>query len=210
MGHAERIANALRAIAPQGKLKSEDIPPLNVLAQNWSKRDAVTPPAANDQLEPPWTKALLTKLGEKEVPGPKHNLWISVGWAALGAGWFNDDETPWCGFAVAWALQQAGIPYPKNFPSAASFKSWGRDTAARVGAIGVKARPGGNHVFIIVGETEDKVYYKALGGNQSNEVNIVDIRKTEVDAIRWPTEVPLPPTIYLPIMRKGKLVGSMA
>lgn len=207
MGHAERIANALRVIAPEQKLKPEDIPPLNLIAENWTRRAPVAGPGV---AEPVWVAALRGKLGQKEIPGPKHNLWISAGWAALGAGWYNDDETPWCGYAVAWALDEAGLPYPKNFPSAASFKTYGTDCAAQLGAIGVKARPGGNHVFFIVGETPDKLFYKALGGNQGNMVSIVDIRKTEVDAIRWPPGVPLPVVPHLPVLRKGTLVGSMA
>src|SRR5690606_13431972 len=112
-------------------------------------------------------------------------------WQRLGAKWYNDDETPWCGGFIAWCLNEAGLPYPKNFPAAASFRDYGTECLPQLGAIGVKSRKGGNHVFIIVGETADKRYFKALGGNQSDAVNIMDILKSDVTAVRWPPSVPL-------------------
>ena len=157
----------------------------------------------------PWINAANLKLGEKEIPGPKHNNWIAAGWARLGAPWFNDDETPWCGFFVAWALKEAGLTYPKNFASAASFKNYGIACHEQFGAIGVKSRLGGNHVFFIVGETPDKFYYKALGGNQSNAVNIMDVLKSSVTHIRWPSNTALIAT-GLPIFPHRKIIGNQA
>lgn len=206
MTTADKIANHLRLISPEGKLKVEDVPLINQLGRNWDARKVLDVVVG----DPRWVKHLRSKIGQGEIVGPKHNLWIAAGWKRLGVSWFNDDETPWCGFAVADALDAAGLPYPKDFPRAASFKAWGTDTAARLGAIGVKARTGGNHVFFIVGETPDKLFYKALGGNQGNKVSIVDIRKTEVDAMRWPQGAALLNSIYLPTMPKGTIVGSMA
>lgn len=157
----------------------------------------------------PWIDAARSKIDEREVPGPGHNSWIAAGWAKLGAGWFNDDETPWCGFFVAWALKQAGLPYPKEFPRAASYRTYGTACAPQLGAIGVKARKGGNHVFFIVGETPDKHYFKALGGNQSSAVNIMDIAKSDVDAIRWPPGTPIANT-GLPVMPAGQISRNEA
>lgn len=206
MTTADKIANLLRTISPEGKLKTEDIPLINQLGRNWDARR----PAIAVVGDPKWVAHLRSKLGQREIKGANHNLWIAAGWKRLGVGWFNDDETPWCGFAVADALDAAGLPYPKNFPAASSFKTHGTDCAARLGAIGVKARKGGNHVFLIVGETPDKLFYKALGGNQGDAVSIVDIRKTDVDAIRWPAGAPLPTAIYLPVLPKGTISGKEA
>lgn len=203
---ADTIAATLRAIAPQGILKAPEVPHIDALAALWDARSAPTLPLG----DPAWIINARSKIGRREIVGPKHNSWIVEGWKRLGAGWYNDDETPWCGFFVADCLNDVQLPYPKNFPSAASFKSYGVDTAARLGAIGVKARPGGNHVFFIVGETPDKLYYKALGGNQSNMVNIVDIRKTDVDALRWPPGVLLPAQITLPILPRGTISSNEA
>jgi uncharacterized protein (TIGR02594 family) len=171
--------------------------------------NAIMYPPKQPETGLPWLEAAKSKIGQKEIPGPRHNNWIAAGWAKLGAGWFKDDETPWCGFFVAWALQQAGLTYPKNFPAAASFRDYGTACRPQVGAIAVKTRKGGNHVFFIVGETPDKRYFKALGGNQSNEVSIVDILKTSVDAIRWPAGTPLLVT-GLPTLPAGKLSDSEA
>lgn len=208
---ADKIAAALRPIAPDGKLMAAEVPLINSLGQLWDdRRKVITDPVAGAQIDPAWVAAARTKIGQKEIVGSKHNPWIVSNWQRLGAKWFNDDETPWCGNFIAWALDAAGLPYPKEFPRAASFKDYGVACAAQLGAIGVKARVGGNHVFIIVGQTPDKMFYKALGGNQSNAVNIMDIRKVDVDAIRWPPGVPLPAAPYLPILPKGTISTNEA
>jgi uncharacterized protein (TIGR02594 family) len=161
--------------------------------------------------EPAWVAEGRRLLGTREIPGPKHNGWIAAGWARLGAGWFNDDETPWCGFFVAHCMDAAGLPYPKGgrFASAAAWADYGHASRPQLGAIAVKKRKGGNHVFFIVGETGDRRFFKALGGNQGNMVSIVDIPKAEVFAIRWPDgvrEMNLP----LPLMPRGTMAGSEA
>lgn len=201
---ADKIAAALRPIAPDGKLLSADIPLINSLGSQWdARRGVISDPAVVSTMDPAWVTAARTKIGEREIPGTKNNPWIVSNWQRLGAKWFNDDETPWCGNFAAWALDAAGRPYPKEFPRAASFSTYGTACAAQVGAIGVKSRVGGNHVFFIVGQTPDKMYYKALGGNQGDMVSIMDILKTSVDAIRWPAGAPIPATPYLPTLPKG-------
>ena len=158
-----------------------------------------------------WIVVALSLVGQREIPGPKHNSWIAKGWARLGAGWYNDDETPWCGFFVAHCMDAAGLPYPRGgrFASAAAWADYGVKCEPQVGAIGVKKRPGGNHVFFIVGQTSCKRYYKALGGNQSNAVNTMDIAKSDVFAIRWPAGVPQL-NIPLPIMPRGVISTNEA
>lgn len=203
MTTADRIAAALRPLAPEGKLKPNEVPFIDKLAALW---DARLMPLRDD---PAWVTAARSMLGQKEVPGPSHNSWIARGWAKLGASWYNNDETPWCGLFVAWCLNEAGLPYPKNFPAAKSFATYGEECTPRLGALAVKGRKGGNHVFFIVGETADKRFYKALGGNQRNMVSIVDIAKSEVDAVRWPSGVPQPPK-YLPTLPAGTIGASEA
>lgn len=210
MTTAKLIADTLRRLAPGEFLTNNDVPHIDAIAALWDARRHQSPPAPEAPGDPPWVTALRTKIGEKEIPGSKHNPWIATGWQRLKAGWFNSDETPWCGFAIAWALNEVNLSYPKEFPRAASFKTYGTACAAQVGAIGVKAREGGNHVFMIVGQTPDRKYYKCLGGNQKNAVNIMDILKTNVDAIRWPPGVPIPRTPHLPIMPKGTISSNEA
>lgn len=201
MDYLKLIADNLRGIAPGGKIPQSEIEIIKELAGMWRARM----PEQGRFADPAWIAAGRKMLGQREIPGSRHNPWIVGFWKRLGASWFNDDETPWCGGYVAWCLNEAGLPYPKMFPRASSFKTYGSACAAQHGAIGVKARKGGNHVFFIVGETTDKLFYKALGGNQGNMVSIMDIKKTDVDAIRWPqgSAQPSPQKRYLPVYPRG-------
>lgn len=209
MTYAPQIATALRAIAPGGKLLQDEVTHIDALAALWDARAQPTR-APND---PPWITVARSLIGQREVPGPANNNWIAQGWARLGAGWFNADSVPWCGFFVAHCLQAAGLTYPGRgeFARALRWATWGSACPRPVnGAIGVKSRQGGGHVFFIVGETPDRTHYKALGGNQSNMVSIVDIPKSVVTAIRWP-EGAVPPALEpLPIMPAGTVSGSEA
>lgn len=197
MTTADKIVAALRPLAPLGKLRQGEVDLIDAIAAQWDARGAQTTPAG----DPAWVKIARADIGQREIKGPKHNAWIAKGWKRLGAGWYNDDETPWCGYAVADWLDRAGLPYPKNFPSAASYADYGEPCEAMLGAIGVKKRKGGNHVFLIVGITRGGQYYKALGGNQSNAVTIMDIPVSEVNHIRWPAGVPR--SNALPIIPNG-------
>lgn len=200
---ADKIALALRAIAPDGKLTVADVAHVNALGDLWEARGVV----AGD--EPKWITIGRALIGTREIPGPQHNSWIAKGWARLGAKWFNDDETPWCGFFVAHCLDAAGLPILPNgeFARAAAWAGYGVPCAPQLGAIAVKKRTGGNHVFFIVGETADHRYFKALGGNQSNAVSIADIPKADAYAIRWPTAV-AQRKIPLPIMAHGTISSN--
>lgn len=147
-------------------------------------------------------------LGTKEIVGPKHNAVVVQFWRDLGRP-YRDDETAWCGGFVGAMAKHCGYAIPSYPERAASWATWGAASQPRLGAVGVKPRVGGNHVFIIVGITADGRYYKALGGNQSNMVSIVDIPVSETKHIRWPTEDHSAP-IQLPILRRGTLGASEA
>jgi uncharacterized protein (TIGR02594 family) len=180
---------------------------INALGANWEKR--LAPPIASTLGAPPWVVTARKLIGLKEVPGPRHNPTILGFWSKLGASWLKTDEDPWCGGFMAWAMAEAKIVYPKLYPRAAEWKTWGVSCKPQLGAIGVKARPGGNHVFTMVGITADGSRYKALGGNQGNGVSIIDIRVNDVDAIRWPEGV-VQRNIPLPIMPAGTIGASEA
>jgi uncharacterized protein (TIGR02594 family) len=197
MQTADKITSALRPLAPKGRFIQGEVDLINSIAALWDARGESAPSVG----DPAWVKHARADIGQREIKGPRHNNWIAKGWKRLGAGWYNDDETPWCGFAVADWLDRAGLPYPKNFPSAISFANYGEPCDAMLGAIGIKARKGGNHVFLIVGITRGGQFYKALGGNQSNAVNIMDIPVSEVNRIRWPSGVSR--SNILPIMPNG-------
>jgi uncharacterized protein (TIGR02594 family) len=138
--------------------------------------------------EPKWLTYARTKIGEREIAGPRHNPWIVRGLAKLKA-WWSDDETPWCGFFVAHCMEEVGIPFPKHWYRAKGWVEYGsrlRSTHVAPGAILVFDRAGGGHVGFYVGESLR--YFYVLGGNQGNKVSIVPIAKERCVAIRWPKD----------------------
>lgn len=141
--------------------------------------------------DPRWLTAAKQNLGVREIVGPKHNPTI-MGWLSRLKSWIKDDETPWCGTFVAAMMQEAGLPYPKEFPRARAWADYGSNLRAdRIapGAILVFVRQGGGHVGFYVGE--DKTFYHVLGGNQGNSVSVVSIAKARCIAIRWPKGEPV-------------------
>lgn len=208
----EALTDAARAVAPFNPAKGRrtlfqpEVDKLLEVGALMYKREVAEPGS-----DPPWIAEARRLIGQREIPGPANNSWIADGWARLGAGWFNDDATPWCGFFVAHCLEHAGLPYPGRgmFARALSWADYGVECPPRLGAIGVKKRKGGGHVFFIVGETPDGRYYKALGGNQSDAVSIVDIAKADTIAVRWPSGA-APSRGGLPVLAAGTISRSEA
>jgi uncharacterized protein (TIGR02594 family) len=138
--------------------------------------------------DPKWLKYARSKIGEREIKGPRHNPWIVRGLAKLKA-WWADDETPWCGFFVAHCMEEAGLPFAKHWYRAKGWADYGsrlRSDRIAPGAILVFDRVGGGHVGFYVGESIR--HYYVLGGNQGNEVSIAPISKDRCVAIRWPKD----------------------
>jgi uncharacterized protein (TIGR02594 family) len=155
---------------------------MDAIRGEWRPGSAVS----SDAAEPDWLTEARRHMGLKEIPGPKHNSFIAKGWARLGAGWFNDDETPWCGLFVAHCIEAAALPYPAKgmFARAKSWAEWGKPFGMLLGAVAVFGRQGGGHVGFLVGVSSSNLYI--LGGNQSNAVNIMPIAKSRLLALRWP------------------------
>jgi len=135
----------------------------------------------------PWMIEARSKMGVKEIPGPRHNNWIAKGWKRLGASWFSTDETPWCGFYVAHCLDAAGLPIVGGglFARAKAWLKWGKASVDCYGAIVVFGRKGGGHVGFLVGQSTK--HYYVLGGNQRNAVNIMPLAKSRALGFRWPS-----------------------
>lgn len=143
-------------------------------------------------------------IGTTEIPGAKSNP-VIIGWAkALGgwvAGWFTNDDTPWCGLFVANAVATTlpKEPMPNNPLGALNWAKFGRESHAAAGAILVFSRKGGGHVGFYVGE--DRTHFHILGGNQNNTVSVTRIEKGRLvsGGIRWPKtgEAPIGGVVYL-------------
>lgn len=172
--------------------------------------------AANDNASKPvagmpWITTARSLIGTRETVGPAHNSFIAKGWARLGATWFNDDETPWCGFFVAHCIDAAGLAYPGKgaFARAKAWLDWGKVSQPVLGAVIVFSRKGGGHVGFLVGESA--THYYVLGGNQDNMVSITPFNKVTrpPEGFRWPASLPAG-TAKLPKMTGGTVTKSEA
>lgn len=170
---------------------------------------AAAPPAAPRAPEPRWLAVGRPLIGTREIPGPKHAGFIAQGWVRLGAPWFNDDETPWCGLFVAHCLDAAGLPIPSKgmFARARSWLDWGNAHPPVLGAVAVFGRAGGGHVGFVVGQSRDNLYI--LGGNQSNMVSIAPIARSRLLGCRWPASEPAS-AIAAPPMSGGTISTNEA
>lgn len=201
------IFDAVRSARGRG-FTAEEVAALDALLDRFSlPRTGVVTPAP--ETEPKWLGIARKLIGTKEVPGPSHNGFISKGWARLGAPWFNDDETPWCGFFVAHCMEAAGLPYPGKglFARAKAWLDWGKTCPPVLGAVVVFGRDGGGHVGFLVGQGVSEFY--VLGGNQSNQVSITPIAKSRALGYRWPASLPTG-TTPLPNMRGGTISKNEA
>lgn len=159
---------------------------------------------------PPWVALAKKKMGLHEV---RNNAELKAFLKSDGHALGDPAKLPWCGdfvetcIAVSlprepmianpyWALNwlKFGVEVPKTKPV--------------MGAVGVKSRDGGGHVFFIVGH--DKTHFHALGGNQSNTVSIVKIAKSDVKGLRFPSTYPMPAAAMPITTFNGQLAGSEA
>jgi len=141
--------------------------------------------------ERPWVAAARKDIGLRELPGaptaPKIAGWL----AGLGA-WWRDDETPWCGVAVAAWMKAAGFEPPKHWYRAQAWAAWGEELDRPVqGCVAVFKRKGGGHVGFLVGEDAGGRLL-VLGGNQGNTVSIAAFPRDRAIAYRWPPGAAFP------------------
>jgi len=117
-----------------------------------------------------------------------------VGWAkrlvrkgVQGVSWYTKSSIPWCGLFVAHCVSVA-LPDEVIIDSPLWARNWikfGEKTTPKKGAIMVFKRGKGGHVGFYA--SEDSRHYHILGGNQSNSVTIMKIRKSRFLGARWPT-----------------------
>lgn len=149
------------------------------------------------QAEPTWLAAARADIGLREIPGAPTAPKIA-GWLKQLRAWWSDDETPWCGVAVAAWMQAAGIgPLPRHWMRARAWAEWGQPLAYPAhGCVVVFARQGGGHVGLLVGE-DAAGNLLILGGNQGDAVNVRAFPRARVLAYRWPPGRDLPGQLKL-------------
>lgn len=124
--------------------------------------------------------------GVTETPGTGNNSAI-LAWADEVGGWeagyYDKDSIPWCGLFVGVVVLRAGFGKTAKYLSALAWAAYGVATKTPgLGDILVFTRDGGGHVGFYVGE--DDTHYHVLGGNQSDTVCIVRIKKSRLYAAR--------------------------
>src|SRR5215203_2824172 len=161
----------------------------------------------------PWVDLLLSKKGLHENRDNKElRAWLKSDGHALG----DPSKFPWCGDAVETAIgltlpseprlanpylarnwDRFGQPVPPTFAAVGRF--WRGSPTAITG-----------HVGFLVGRNASGSSYYVLGGNQANRISVVPISASRLATTRWPLTAEYPTTIYLPIMKGGKLSLSEA
>lgn len=149
---------------------------------------------------PPWLRVAYAYLGLKEIPGRRHNPRILAWWDEIGAGWFDDDETPWCGAFVGGVLLESGaaILSGSEAPRARAWERWGQPLSGpAVGAVVTlwrgSRKSGSGHVFFCLGKRDGRLV--GIGGNQSDAVTVANFDTDRATAFRWPTEAPVPTAV---------------
>jgi uncharacterized protein (TIGR02594 family) len=134
--------------------------------------------------------AALADIGLTEIPGTKSNPQILAMAKELGLqDEYRNDDTPWCGLAVAYWVKKAGYT-PIHKPLwALNWVKWGNEAKTpSLGDVMVFRRKvaGGwaGHVAVYIAETA--THYVCLGGNQNNQVCISSTPKTSFVAARRP------------------------
>jgi uncharacterized protein (TIGR02594 family) len=156
--------------------------------------------------EEPLYLALARKnIGERESLGPNDSPFIRKLLASVNGLWLKGQ--PWCGSAVAFWMQGAGMPFPKDYYRAKAWLEWGEPVLGPLlGAICVLGREGGGHVGIVTGESKAG-FVRLLGGNQGDAVKEAWFPKYRVLGYRRPHEMML---AFAPTGEVGELSKSEA
>lgn len=158
--------------------------------------------------ELPWIAEARKHIGQKEIKGAKHNPFIVGMWSAIGAPWFTDDETPWCGAFTGYCTSKTGLGVPKNAARAKAWADFGvKLNAPAYGCIVVFERAGGGHVGFVVGQDQHG-NLMVLGGNQSDMIKISPFSKDRVIAYRWPSTYPNAGRFNLPVLTSDGRVST--
>ena len=158
--------------------------------------------------EPVWYEVARSLIGVKEKPGRPSNPEI-LSWAEDLDIDYPGDDIPWCGLFVAHCIGSTlpEEPLPTNPLLARAWRSFGKLTAPRLGAVMVfwRGSPSGwsGHVALYSGET--RTHYIVTGGNQGDKVSVARIPKGRLLEARWPISGPSTGTVD-PVIVDGSSV----
>lgn len=162
----------------------------------------------------PWLDEAKKHEGQKESE-PVFNKYMSSFWKIVGLPNFKTivgTSFAWCGLFVASVLYTSDLPWQKNGAGAKNWAKYGqeinwRENGIPRGAIlhlnhkGKCDSGSSNHVGFANGDctaehlSKKDATIEVFGGNQSNSVKTSTFAVSEVCAVRWPSEVVLPPKV---------------
>ncbi len=178
VGQAINVPGATTSSQAAPPADAENVPPTAANAENVPP-DMASQTAPAEGSDAPWFDIAVQEKGVKEIRGRVDNPRI-VEYHQTTTLRATDDETPWCSAFVNWCMQQAGIQ-GTNSASSRSWRNWGkRLREPRKGCIVCF----NGHVGFYDSERGRKIMI--LGGNQSNQVNIIPYSKSRVLTYRWP------------------------
>ena len=166
----------------------------------------------SDKPELPHIAIARKYIGLSEIGATNKHPTIDAWAKSLSGKWLIGQ--PWCGTFCAQVFKEAGLgsKIPKEFFRAKEWEKAGTklDKPA-YGCIVTFTRDGGGHVGFVVGKTS-KGMLKVLGGNQSNQVNIMDFDPKRVTSYRWISSGSLPHEhrYDLPVLAAGRISTNEA
>ena len=129
-------------------------------------------------------KQALALYGTSEKVGPGSNPEI-LKWSEECGIPYKSDDIPWCGLYAAIVATRAGWGVVNSPLWAKSWATFGAQSPSpSLGDVLVFSREGGGHVGFYV--AEDDECFHVLGGNQSDSVSIVRLKKDRLVAARRP------------------------
>lgn len=136
-----------------------------------------------------WMRIATQEIGQKEIPGYRHNPRI-IHYGKSVSLKISNDETPWCASFVAFCLETAQVKSTRS-AMARSYEKWGTAIEPHYGAIVVMWRKslesGSGHVGFYVGEDPKNTNnIMMLSGNSNNQVRISSYSKSRILGYRWP------------------------
>lgn len=146
--------------------------------------------------EAPWLEQAKKDLTLHEIPGPQAASRIKQMFFTVGHPEITSDEVSWCAAATGTWLRETG--YPTSEPihlnlTGASYEHYGKACAPKKGAICVSTytrlgrKDWRRHVGIILTDPRPGAKsYKVIGGNQADEVSVINVPIKKVTATRWP------------------------
>lgn len=165
----------------------------------WTNDGGAIPPDRHTggpplQREPRWLLRARQDIGLREIPGRETAPTIRR-WLRELRAWWDDDETPWCGVAVAAWMRDSSIDVPQHWYRARAWANWGLPLQnLALGAVAVFEREGGGHVGLVTGQRNGDPII--LGGNQGNMVCERVFPRDRLLALRWPAAEMAPGSLY--------------